>query len=386
MRPTGNPTLSTAALDYDSTMIGAMELTSKKRVFAVQLPGVKKHSRHVLEPNGPALAELIERLKSRSAAAGKPIARVIMTHEAGRDGFWLARFLERRGVEVHVMQSSSLPVDRRARRAKTDVIDVEMLLRTLMAWLRGEPRVCSMVPVPSEADEEARRAHREREDLIGARRSLLNKIDGILATLGIEGYRALRRDRRVRLADLRQPDGAPLPLAALGRIERLLDRLELVMTQIKGVEKARDAVVAKPAAENDNERMIRDLSGVRGVGVESATLLVREAFCREFANRRSLGAYAGLAGTPFASGGMQREQGIGKDGNHRLRALVVELAWFWLRYQPDSALAQWFRARVGGAKGRVAKIMIVALARKLLIALWRFAKDGVIPEGAAMKA
>jgi transposase len=386
MRLTGNPTPSTAALDYDSTMIGALELSSKKWVFAVQLPGVKKHSRHVVEPNGPALAELIERLKSRSAGAGRPITRVIITHEAGRDGFWLARFLARRGVEVHVMQSSSLPVDRRARRAKTDVIDVEMLLRTLMAWLRGEPRVCSMVPVPSEADEEARRRHREREDLIGARRSLLNKIDGILATLGIEGYRALRRDRRAQLADLRQPDGAPLPLAALARIERLLDRLELVMTQINGVEKARDAVVAKPAAENDNERMIRDLAGVRGVGIESATLLVREAFCRDFANRRSLGAYAGLVGTPFASGGMQREQGISKDGNRRLRALVVELAWFWLRFQPDSALAKWFRERVSQARGRVCKIMIVALARKLLIALWRFAKDGVIPEGVTMKA
>jgi transposase len=175
-------------------------------------------------------------------------------------------------------------------------------------------------------------------------------------------------------------------LAALARIERLLDRLELVMTQINGVEKARDAVVAKPAAENDNERMIRDLAGVRGVGIESATLLVREAFCRDFANRRSLGAYAGLVGTPFASGGMQREQGISKDGNRRLRALVVELAWFWLRFQPDSALAKWFRERVSQARGRVCKIMIVALARKLLIALWRFAKDGVIPEGVTMKA
>jgi len=193
MRLTGNPTPSTAALDYDSTLIGALELSSKKWGFAVQLPSVMKHSRHVVEPNGPALAELIERLKSRSAGAGRPITRVIMTHEAGRDGFWLARFLARHGVEVHVMQSSSLPVDQRARRAKTDVIDVEMLLRTLMAWLRGEPRVCSMAPVPSEADEEARRRHREREDLIGARRSLLNKIDGILTTLGIEGYRALTR-------------------------------------------------------------------------------------------------------------------------------------------------------------------------------------------------
>lgn len=386
MRPTGNQTPSTAALDYDSTMIGALELSSKKWVFAVQLPGVKKHSRHVVEPNGPALAELIERLKSRSEAAGRPVTRVIITHEAGRDGFWVARFLERRGVEVHVMQSSSLPVDRRARRAKTDVIDVEMLLRTLMAWLRSEPRVCSMVPIPSEADEEARRAHREREDLIGSRRSILNKIDGILATLGIEGYRGLRRDRRTQLADLRQPDGALVPPAALARIERLLDRLELVMTQIKGVEKARDAVVTKEAAEDDSERMIRDLVGLRGIGVEGATLLVREAFAREFRNRRALGAYAGLTGTPFASGGMQREQGIGKDGNRRLRALVVELAWFWLRFQPDSALALWFRERVGQARGRVSKIMIVAMARKLLIALWRFAKDGVIPEGATMKA
>ncbi|MGH6842238.1 MAG: IS110 family transposase [Methylocella sp.] len=165
-----------------------------------------------------------------------------MTHEAGRDGFWLARFLMRRLVEVHVMQASSLPVDRRARRAKTDAIDAEMLLHTLLAWLRGDPRVCSMVPVQSEAGEEARRAHREREDLTGERRSILNKIGGILATLGICGFKGLRRDRRKQLAELRQPDGAAIPEAALSRIERLLDRLELVMVQIKAIEAACDAV------------------------------------------------------------------------------------------------------------------------------------------------
>ena len=164
-RQTVDQASATAALDYDSTMIGALELSSKKWVFAVQLPGSRKHTRHVVEPNGPALAALLEKLKANGALSGRPISRVIVTHEAGRDGFWLARFLQRRGVEVHVMQASSLPVDRRARRAKTDVIDAEMLLRTLLAWLRGEPRVCSMVPIPSEADEEARRAHREREDL-----------------------------------------------------------------------------------------------------------------------------------------------------------------------------------------------------------------------------
>jgi transposase len=363
-----------------------LELSSKKWVVAVQCPGSRKHTKHVVEPNGPALATLLETMKARSAAAGKPVARVVVTHEAGRDGFWVARFLMRRAVEVHVMQASSLPVDRRARRAKTDAIDAEMLLRKLLAWLRGEPRVCSMVPVPSEADEEARRAHREREDLIGERRSILNKIDGILATLGICGFKGLRRDRRRQLAELRQPDGAALPSAALSRIERLLDRLELVMTQLKTIETARDAVVKKDAPANASERMIRDLCGLRGIGVESATLLVREAFCRSFANRRALGSYAGLTGTPFASGAMAREQGISKDGNRRLRACLVELAWFWLRFQPESALARWFHARVNGAKGRVAKIMIVGMARKLLVALWRFAEDGVIPEGAKMKA
>jgi len=284
------------------------------------------------------------------------------------------------------MQASSLPVDRRMRRAKTDAIDVEMLLRTLMAWLRGEPRVCSMVPIPSEVDEEARRAHREREDLICERLSIVNKINSILATIGIRGYRALRRDRREQLVLLQQPDGGAVPQFARCRIERLLDRLELIMRQIEEVETARDEVLRKPAPSNDAERMIRSLVDLRAIGPELATLLVREAFTRPIKNRRALGAYAGLAGTPFSSGGSQREQGISKDGNRRVRAAMVELAWIWLRWQPDSALAAWFRERVGNVGGRVKKIMIVALARKLLVALWRYAKDGVIPEGAKMKS
>jgi len=373
-----------ATLDYDSTMIAALELSSKKWLLAVQLPGVIRRTRHTLEPNGAGLAALIGKLRARSAASGRPIARVILTHEAGRDGFWLARFLSRRGVEVHVMQPSSLPVDRRARRAKTDRIDVEMLLRTLLAFLRGEPRVCAMVPIPSEADEEARRAHREREDMIGERKSIVNKIGGILATLGVEGFNALRRDRRAALSALRQPDGEPLPQVARSRIERLLDRLELILKQIAAVEKTRDAVVeAEPATEA--ERMIKMLASLCAVGPELATLLVREAFVRPIRNRRALGSYAGMTGTPFSSGGREREQGISKSGNKRVRAGMLELAWLWLRWQKDSALAVWFCKRVGQGKGRIKKIMIVALARKLLVALWRFAKDGVIPEGAKMK-
>ncbi len=377
------PTL--VAPDYDRTIIGALELSEKKWVLAVQLPGVKRHSRHVLGASGDELAAFIERLKTRCTAAGHPVARVILTHEAGRDGFWLARFLVRRGVEVHVMQPSSLPVDRRARRAKTDVIDVEMLLRTLMAWLRGEPRVCSMVPIPNEADEEARRAHREREDLTRERRSIVNKIDGVLATLGVKGFRALRRDRREQLTLLRQPDGNSLPQMACARIERLLDRLELILKLIEEVEATRDAVLEKAAPMDEAERMIRSLADLRSIGPDFATLLVREGFVREFRNRRALAGYVGLGGTPFSSGGSEREQGITKDGNRRLRAAMVELAWMWLRWQPDSSLSNWFRARVGQTRGRIKKIMIVALARKLLVALWRYVKDGVIPEGAKMK-
>ena len=375
-----------AAVDYNATIIGALELSEKKWVLAVQLPGVDRHSRHVLDACGDRLVSFVERLKARSASAGRNIARVILTHEAGRDGFWLARFLARQGIEVHVMQPSSLPVDRRARRAKTDKIDVEMLLRTLMAWLRGEPRVCSMVPIPSEADEEARRAHREREDLTKERRSIVNKIEGILATLGVKGYKALRRDRREQLNCVRQPNGEPIPRQAKARIERLLDRLDLVLRLIETVESERDVVLDKDAPADEAEGMIRSLTELRSIGPDTATLLVREAFVRQFRNRRALGGYVGLGGTPFSSGGSEREQGIGKDGNRRVRAAMVELAWMWLRWQPDSALSVWFRTRVGAMGGRIRKIMIVALARKLLVALWRYVTDGVVPDGAKLKA
>jgi transposase len=301
-------------------------MSEKKWVLAVQLPGVKRHTRHILGASGEELVTLIERLKTRCATTGHAIARVILTHEAGREGFWLARFLMRRGVEVHVMQPSSLPVDRRARRAKTDVIDVEMLLRTLMAWLRGEPRVCSMVPIPDEADEEARRAHREREDLVRERRSILNKIDAILATLGVKGYRGLRTDRREQLAGLRQPDGDPVPQAARTRIERLLDRLELVLRQIKEVEAARDTILKKRAPANEPERIIRSLVALQAIGPQTATLLVREAFVRPIANRRALGSYVGLAGTPFSSGRSERSK-----GSARTATDACERPWWNLR-------------------------------------------------------
>jgi transposase len=380
--------MPTTALDHESTIVTAVELSARSWLVGAQVAGLARQCRQKLAPSAAALLEHLDHLRQRAGRAGKRVGRVVVAYEAGRDGFWLARWLLTRGVEVYVIQPSSVPVDRRARRAKTDALDVEMLLRTTLAWLRGEPRVCSMVPIPSEAEEDGRRPLRERQDLIRERLAITNKIDGVLATLGIGGYRALRRDRREQLEGLRGPDGDLLPVHAKARLARLLDRLELVLEQIKTLEEARDAVVTQDdtASGGAVDVMIRKLAGLKGIGPELATLLTWEAFVRPFRNRRALAGYAGLTGTPFDSGGRQREQGIGKAGNRRLRAALVELAWLWLRYQPDSTLAAWFRGRTQAAGSRTRKVMVVALARKLLVALWRFCRDGVLPEGAALKA
>ena len=375
------------ALDHESTIVAVVELSARTWLVGAQVAGVPRQCRQKLAPSAEGLLDYLEHLRRRAEKAGKGVGRIVVAYEAGRDGFWLVRWLIGRGIEAYVIQPSSVPVDRRARRAKTDVLDVEMLLRTTLAWLRGEPRVCSMVPIPSEAEEDGRRPSRERQDLIKERLALTNKIDGVLATLGVGGYRPLRRDRRECLEALRRPGGGPLPAHAKARLARLLDRLELVLEQIKVLEEARDAVVAQDAVpRSEAEGLVRRLVGVKGIGPELATLLAWEAFVRPFRDRRALAAYAGLAGTPFDSGDKRREQGIGKAGNRRLRAALVELAWLWLRYQPDSALAAWFRSRTGSVGGRMRKVMIVALARKLLVALWRFCRHGVLPEGATLKA
>jgi transposase len=380
--PVPQPTYSPA--DFDRTLILALEVSDKSWVVAAHVPGLPgSKPRRTLLPTTGALLETIESYRARAARAGKSVGRVVLVYEAGYSGFWLARWLARHGVETFVIQPSSVPVDRRVRRAKSDGIDAELLLRTLLAWLRGEPRVCSMVPIPTEADEDARRCVRERQELMAERVAIANGIASILATLGVRGYDAMRRDRRQRLEGLRTALGDPLPPQARARIGRMLDRLELVLTQIAALERQRDAVLDE-AAPGEAERMIQQLVRLRGIGVQSATLLVREAFVRPFANGKALGAYAGLSPTPYSSGGTEREQGIGRAGNARLRTVLVELAWIWQRYQPDSAVVGWFRGRLGGAARRLRKVMVVALARKLLIALWRFATQGVLPEGAVL--
>lgn len=372
-------------LDYERTLILAIELSNTSWVLAAQIPGLPGvKAKRSIEPTPEALMAAIEDYRTRAVKAGRNVERVVAIYEAGWSGFWLARWLAQYGIETHVIQASSVPVDRRARRAKSDGIDAELLLRTLLAWLRGEPRVCSMVPIPAEADEDARRRVRERAELVAERVGLVNRIGAVLATLGVGEYNPLRRDRRQRLDELRTALGGSLPTHARAKIVRMLDRLELLLLQITELEKSRDAVLED---ENPDKAasMIQQLAKLRGVGVQSATVLVREGFVREFANGKALGSYAGLTSTPYSSGGTEREQGIGKAGNVRLRTLMVELAWLWQRYQPDSAQVSWFRERVSGTGRRMRKVMVVALARKLLIALWRFATQGVVPEGAVMK-
>ena len=270
------------------------------------------------------------------------------------------------------------------RRAKSDGIDAELLLRTLLAWLRREPRVCSMVPVPDAADEDARRSVRERAELLAERVGLVNRISAILATLGAGDYNPLRQDRHRRLDELLTAEGAPLPPHARAKIIRSLTRLELVLKQIAEIDQERDAVLEDTIPDAAG-RMIQQLTRLRGIGVQGATTLVREALVRRFATGKALGSYAGLTSTPYSSGGIEHEQGIDKAGNRRLRTVTVELAWIWQRHQPDAVQVRWFRERAGPTGRRMRKVMVVALARKLLIALWRYAIDGIVPEGAVLK-
>src|SRR5215208_2693702 len=316
-------TAPTPSFDLSSALVVAVEISRPTWVIAAHVPGLGHVKvRRRIEARAEALLLAIEQLKRRAATG---IDHVIVTYEAGYTGFWLARLVRRHAIEVYVIQPVSVPVDRRRRRAKTDAIDADLLLRTCLAFLRGELRVCSMVPIPDEGEEDARHLVREREDLIAERIGLTNRIGAILSTLGVEEFDPLRRDRRVRVAEVRTALGEPIPENAKARILRLIERLELVLDQIRTVESQRDAL-AVAASAGAPETMTKRLTGLRGVGVQTATVLVREGFVRHFRSAKALGSYAGLVGTPFASGGFSHEQGITKPGNRRLRTAVVELA------------------------------------------------------------
>ena len=329
--------------------------------------------------------DLCELIRTRIAEATKKRVEIVSCYEAGYDGFWLHRLLEAHGIRNYVIDPASLQVDRRARRAKTDRVDVERLLRSLMAYLRGEPKVWSVVRVPSVAEEDDRRRHRERGRLIGERVQHVNRIKGLLALHGIYDYQPLRPDRRQQLERLCTADGT-LPPRLKAEILRELQRLELVVAMIKTIETERDAIAsAKVETEHGNAKKIQDLAKIKCIGPEFATTLVGEVFYRSFDNRRQLASYVGLTPAHFQSGSMCHDQGISKGGNAKARTVMVELAWLWLRHQPASSLSVWFHERVGKLKGRIRRITVVAVARRLLIALWRYLETGLVPEGATLK-
>jgi transposase len=371
---------SPGATPARSTLFVALDLSRSSWVIAICAPHVDRISRHKLVPGAEGLLALLGRVREQAERAlGAPV-RIVSCYEAGRDGFWLHRVLHGAGIENQVIDPTSLLVDRRARRVKTDKLDAAALLRALMAWCRGEPRVCAMVRVPSVDQEDARRTTRERANLLKERVRHVNRIKGLLATQGVYDFEPLRPDRLERLEALVTGDGRELPERLKAEIRRHLRRLVLVLEMFAEVEAERDQALAEaPGKEGVLLRL-------KGLGPESAAVLGAEIFHRAFANRRGVAAYAGLAPSPFDSGGSCHEQGISKAGNPRVRRMMVELAWLWVRFQPESALSQWFTARVGTARGRIRRIAIVALARKLLVALWRYVETGLVPTGAVLKA
>jgi len=366
----------------------AIELSKKSWMVAVNTPLSDKVSRHTLEAcDWKGLLELIARIRTRVIQALNRPVEVVSCYEAGYDGFWLHRLLEAHGVRNYVVDPASVQVDRRARRVKTDRVDVGRLLRSLLAYLRGEPKVWSVVRVPSVAEEDDRRLHRERDRLINERVQHVNRIKGLCAIHGIYDYEPLRSNRLARLEELRAADSRELPPRIKAEIVRELRRLELVLNMIKTIEAERDSLVlAGETSTHANAKKIQDLTRLKSIGLQIGTTLVGEVFYRQFDNRRQLGSYVGLTPSHFQSGASSRDQGISKAGNPKARTVMVELAWLWLRHQPSSPLSIWFRERVGSAKGHVRRIAIVAMARKLLIALWRYLETGVAPTATVLKS
>jgi transposase len=330
------------------------------------------------------LAALLEQARARAGRGGGAV-RVVSCYEAGYDGHWLDRWLANHGVVNRVIDPASLEVNRKARRAKTDRIDLDRLMRALMAHRRGEPLAASMVRVPDVAAEDRKRLTRERERLLRERTQHSNRIKGLLHGQGIRDAKPRKPGFVDGLDAVSTGDGRPLPPHLKAEIIREHARLELVCRQIADVEAYNEREL-KAAAPGSAEAKAARLGQLKGIGRIGAQELVNEVFYRDFANRREVASYVGLTATPFMSGSIAREQGIAKAGNRRARQLAVELAWLWLRHQEASQLSAWFRARVGAAQAKlIKKVAIVALARKLVVALWRYVETGLIPEGAVLK-
>jgi transposase len=378
------PNVSTPIAERISTIFVAIELSQKTWLITVHSPEKDRISRHKLEGGDHAgLLALVDRVRERATRAVGTVPAVVSCYEAGYDGFWLHRLLTAAGITSHVFDPASIAVEQRARRAKTDRIDGEQLLRTLMAYCRGEPRVVRIVRVPSVEQEDVRRATRERDRLIKEQTAHSNRIKGLLRLLGIAVGNPRRRDWLKWLAAQRDWQGQGVPPRSMAELTHEHARLMLVRDQLDAL--ARVPAERTPAAAQMAQRTDHLLE-LKSLGLVFSAGLVNEAFYKDFRNRREVAGYFGLAPSPWQSGGTDREQGISKAGNPRARKMAIELAWLWVRHQPDSTLTQWFRQRTANASRRIKRIAIVALARKLIVALWRYLTTGLVPEFAVLKA
>jgi transposase len=371
-----------AGTDYATVYI-AWELSKADWKLGVLLSGAQQMSRFTVK--GGDLAAVSARLaaaRAKAAKSGLPV-RILSCYEAGFEGHWLHRWLESQGVVSHEVDPSSIEINRRARRAKTDRIDLARIMRAFLAYLRGEPLACSIVHVPTSEEEDDKRPSRERERLLKERTAHTNRIKALLHAQGIRDAKPLARDFLRGLKDRRTGDGRPLPPRLAAEIAREHERLVVVDRQIAAIE-AQSKAECQKAAPGSSTAKIVQLAQLKGLGITDGRVLVKEVFYRRFDNRRQVGACVGLTGTPYSSGEEERDQGISKAGNRRARTAAIELAWRWTYWQPDSELTRWFKARVGDGKGRVRRIAIVALARKLMVALWRYLETGVVPTGAVL--
>ena len=375
---------SLTALEQTATLVAVVEMSQASWLVAGMIPGLERQPLKKIAPNEAALLSLLQRWQEEAIKICQTIRRITVAYEAGRDGFWLARWLCSRGIEAHVIHPTSVAVSREHKRAKTDRLDTAMLIRVFLGWLRGERGHCGMVAVPTLEEEDAKRPSRERENLVGERTRIINRMKSALVRLGIRGFKPELRRAPQHLEKLRTPENVPIPLRTLEELRRDMARLAMVRAQIEAIEQIRLQRLEQ-APQDVAHAMVRMLANIIGVGVETADMLVREILAKELRDRRALARYAGLTGSPNESGSKRREKGLAKSGNARVRRGLIQLAWRFLRFQKDSALAQWYRTRIEGAKGARKTYLIVALARKLLIALWRLVTIGEVPQGIVLR-
>jgi transposase len=382
-KPLNDLSRSLTSFDPNETLTAVVELSKKTWLVAGIIPGVEREPLKKLAADEKELLKLLERWRAEAEKAGHKIARIAVAFEAGRDGFWLARWLRARGIEAHVIHAASVPVSREHRRAKTDRLDTQQLKRAFLGWLRGERDHCKMCAVPTFAEEDAKRPHRERETLVGEHTAIINRIKGTLARLGIRDFDPKLENAPERLEQLRTPEGEPIPPNTLAELTRDIQRKRFVAEQIEQIEKARLEQL-KRAPKTRTNLMVLVLMRVIGIGIETADMLVKEILSRNLRDRRAVARYGGVTGSPDESGSSSREKGLSRSGNARVRKGMIQLAWRFLQFQKDSALAKWFEVRTKNARTSRKK-MIVALARKLLIALWHLVRDGIVPEGVVLR-